>query len=79
MSTDRPIEQILLKATCPFKYHSKSIAPVVAIQNLTSDLTMYVIESFKNADSSSNETREVFMSESLNHSFKLIEQQLLFR
>ncbi len=37
------------------------------------DLNVFVIESrnsFKNADSSSKETSEVFMRETLNHSFK---------
>ncbi len=37
------------------------------------DIEYWIIhsrDSFKNADSSSNEISEVFMSESLNHSFK---------
>ncbi len=42
---------------------------------------VFVIESrdsFKNADSSSKETSEVFMSETLNHSFKLGMQRYHF-
>jgi len=52
---------------------------IVSITLITSDLQKMLLSLnnsfnnlFKNADSFSNETSEVFMSESLNHSFKPI-------
>jgi len=53
-----------------------TVVLITSLQRQATVKNVFVVELFKrfvqNADSSSDETGEVFMSESLNHSFKLL-------